>query len=83
MDGLQYARISYITAFPQKTDKRMSCYDRYSSRIRQCDPLVSCIIKHTAKAVCFIMKTNPNFNTNAPPFKVRGCKVILGGAFSE
>ena len=55
MDGLQYARISYITAFPQKTDKRMSCYDRYSSRIRQCDPLVSCIIKHTAKAVCFIM----------------------------
>ena len=28
------------------------------------------------------MKTNPNFNTNAPPFEVRGCKVILGGAFS-
>ena len=55
MDGLQYAQISYITAFPQKTDKRMSCYDRYSSRIRQCDPLVSCIIKHTTKAVCFIM----------------------------
>lgn len=27
------------------------------------------------------MKTNPNFNTNAPPFEVRGCKVILGGAF--
>ena len=26
-----------------------------------------------------IMKTNPNFNTNAPPFEVRGCKVILGG----
>ncbi len=27
------------------------------------------------------MKTHPNFNTNAPPFEVRGCKVILGGAF--
>ena len=27
------------------------------------------------------MKTNPNFNTNAPPFESRGCKVILGGAF--
>ena len=28
------------------------------------------------------MKTNPNFDTKAPPFVVRGCKVILGGAFS-
>ncbi len=27
------------------------------------------------------MKANPNFNTNAPPFEVRGCKVFLGGAF--
>ena len=27
------------------------------------------------------MKTNPNFNTNAPPFEVRGSKVVLGGAF--
>ena len=27
------------------------------------------------------LKTNPNFNTNAPLFEVRGCKVILGGAF--
>ena len=27
------------------------------------------------------LKTNPDFNTNAPPFEVRGCKVILGGAF--
>ena len=26
------------------------------------------------------MKTNPYFDTNAPPFEVRGCKVILGGA---
>ena len=26
------------------------------------------------------LKTNPNFNTIAPPFEVRGCKVILGGA---
>ena len=25
--------------------------------------------------------TNPNFNTNAPPFGVRGCKTFLGGAF--
>ena len=30
----------------------------------------------------FSLKTNPNFDTNAPPFEVRGCKVILGGAFS-
>ena len=30
----------------------------------------------------FFLKTNPNFNTNAPPFEIRGCKVILGGAFS-
>ena len=28
------------------------------------------------------LKTNPNFNTNAPPFEVRGCKVILVDAFS-
>ena len=28
------------------------------------------------------LATNPNFNTNAPSFEVRGCKVILGGAFS-
>lgn len=27
------------------------------------------------------LKTNPNFNTNAPPFEVMGCKFILGGAF--
>ena len=27
------------------------------------------------------MKTNPYFDTNAPPFEVRGCKVNLGGAF--
>ena len=27
------------------------------------------------------LKTNPNFDTNAPPFEIRGCKVILGGAF--
>ena len=27
------------------------------------------------------LKTNPNFDTSAPPFEVRGCKVILGGAF--
>ena len=24
------------------------------------------------------METNPNFNTNAPLFEVRTCKVILG-----
>ena len=33
------------------------------------------------RLVSFSLKTNPNFNTNAPPFEVRGCKVILGGAF--
>ena len=27
------------------------------------------------------MGTDPNFNTNAPPFEARGCKVTLGGAF--
>ena len=36
--------------------------------------------KHTF-TVCFALKTDPNFDTNAPPFDVRGCKVILGGAF--
>ena len=35
----------------------------------------------TAKAVRDFLKTNPNYNTNAPPFEVRGCKVISGGAF--
>ena len=29
----------------------------------------------------YSLKTNPNFDTNAPPFEIRGCKVILGGAF--
>ena len=29
----------------------------------------------------YSLNTDPNFNTNAPPFEVRGCKVILGGAF--
>ncbi len=28
-----------------------------------------------------LLGTNPNFDTNAPPFEQRGCKVILGGAF--
>ena len=27
------------------------------------------------------LKTNPNFDTNAPPFEARGCKVNLGGAY--
>ena len=31
--------------------------------------------------VVFFLKTNHNFNTNAPPFEVRGCKVNLGGAY--
>ncbi len=39
-------------------------------------------IKRTINDGSFYLKTNPNFNTNAPPFEVRGCKVILGGAFS-
>jgi hypothetical protein len=37
--------------------------------------------KTTPFGVVFFLKTNPNFNTNAPPFEARGCKVILGGAF--
>ena len=28
----------------------------------------------------FFLKTNPNFDTNVPPFEARGCKDILGGA---
>ncbi len=28
----------------------------------------------------FVLKTDPNFDTNAPPFEIRGCKAILGGA---
>ena len=39
------------------------------------------IKKYTTNVVHFFMKTNPYFDTNAPPFEVRGCKVILGGAF--
>ena len=27
----------------------------------------------------FVLKTNPNFDTNAHPSEVRGCKVNLGG----
>ena len=36
---------------------------------------------HTLLGVWIYLKTNPNFNTNASPFEVRGCKIILGGAF--
>ena len=28
------------------------------------------------RLVSFSLKTNPNFNTNAPPFVVRGCKSL-------
>ena len=31
--------------------------------------------------VTSFLKTNPNFDTNAPPFEIRGCRVVLGGAF--
>ncbi len=37
--------------------------------------------KKDTKRCPFCLKANPNFNTNAPPFEVRGCKVFLGGAF--
>lgn len=37
--------------------------------------------EETPHGVSSFLKTNPNFNTNAPPFEIRGCKVILGGAF--
>ena len=37
-------------------------------------------IKSKSKDLDFL-GTDPNFNTNAPPFKVRGCKVNLGGAY--
>ena len=37
--------------------------------------------KGPAEKQVLFLKTNPNFNTNAPPFEIRGCKVILGGAF--
>jgi hypothetical protein len=37
--------------------------------------------KATPDGVAFFLSNDPNFNTNAPPFRVRGCKVILGGAF--
>ena len=39
-------------------------------------------IKKASSESLALLKTNPNFNTNAPPFEIRGCKVILGGAFS-
>ena len=37
--------------------------------------------KGPAEKQVLFLKTNPNFNTNAPPFEIRGCKVILGGAY--
>ena len=38
--------------------------------------------KAVGKTYCFAyLKTDPNFDTNAPPFELRGCKVILRGAF--
>ena len=36
--------------------------------------------KALACASAFFLKTDPNFNTNAPPFEVRGCIFDLGGA---
>ena len=51
-------------------------------------PFSSPLFKSSNKKVhpigcTFLLKTNPNFDTNAPPFEVRGCKVISRGAFSE
>ncbi len=43
---------------------------------------VDLIEKPTSRNLSVFLKINPNFNTNAPPFEVRWCKVILGGAFS-
>ena len=37
--------------------------------------------KRVADATLFSLKINPNFNTNAPPFESRGCKLGLGGQF--
>ena len=37
----------------------------------------------TPQGGAFFLKTNPNFDTNAPPFEIRGCKIILGCANSE
>ena len=28
-----------------------------------------------------VLANDPNFNTNAPPFRVRGCIAVIGGAF--
>ena len=36
----------------------------------------------TTNVVGLLLKTNPNFDTTAPPFESRGCKAFLGGAFS-
>ena len=38
-------------------------------------------VSYSFGSLIIFKKNNPNFDTNAPPFKVRGCKVILGGAF--
>ena len=43
-----------------------------------------CLVKKSCaliQSTALFLKTNPNFNTNAPPFEVRGRKVLLGGAF--
>ena len=44
-------------------------------------PLLSQWIKNRQVETCRFLKTNPYFDTNAPPFEVRGCRVVLGGAF--
>ena len=37
--------------------------------------------RNLRKGCGWVLNTNPNFDTNAPPFEPRGCKVILGGVF--
>lgn len=63
----------------------------FSLLVTVCDKIKSCVENfYTALLLSFrvrllwlglFLKTNPNFNTNAPPLRFRGCKSDLGGAF--
>ena len=58
-----------------------TCLHQCAHWCRPFDSSLGSTIKNSRPKAAFFMKTNPNFDTNVPPFGARGCKVILGGAF--
>ena len=89
-------RVAVFGVEPRGIDLHL-CFAQIEDALRQAvarnSPLGYCIwsvrfpiitpltIKDHRIGGLLLLKTNPNFDTNAPPFEVRGCKVILGGAF--